>query len=303
MQAECVVDCRCMLGEGIIWDAESQRLWWVDIPLPHPRIHCWDPASGEHQQWEMPEMVGSLAVCPDGTLLVASHHGLNRFHPEQGTLERLSQPEAHLPQNRANDGKCDPRGRFWFGTMQNNIGPSGEDLPLTQSSGTLYRVDGDGRVHPVVSDVAISNSLCWSPDGTILYFSDTVSGWIEAFDFDLDSGTVSGRRKFASASGKGVPDGATTDTAGGVWSCRWGGGQVLRFDAAGQEDRSVALPALNVTCATFGGPNLDTLYVTTSRQATPAEVLEAHPTIGGIFAVKPGFTGQATPRFREAPAS
>lgn len=299
MKAECVVDCRCVLGEGIIWDAESGVLWWVDIPLPKPRIHCWNPQTGEHRSWDMPEMVGSIAVRENGTLLVASHYGLNSFDPQTGALTRLSEPEKHLPQNRANDGKCDPQGRFWFGTMQNNVAPDGSDLPIDQNSGVLYRVESDLSVHPVVTDVAISNSLCWSTDERTLYFSDTVSGWIEAFDFEPQAGTVSNRRQFAYAEGQGYPDGATTDDAGGVWSCRWEGSCVIRFDASGEIDCVVEVPVERVTCAVFGGPNLDTLYITTSTQNMTPEEFEAEPQSGGIYAVQPGFRGVATPRFRE----
>lgn len=288
----CVLDARDKLGEGIIWDASEACLWWVDVPRPSA-IHRLDPAIGDHRSWPMPEMVMSLSKRRDGTLLVASHHGLNVFDPRDGSLKRVAAPEADRPTNRSNDGGTDARGRFWFGTMGNNIADDNSYIPpVGGSAGSLYRVGAD--MVPVWMDgpIGIPNSTCWSPDGRTMYFADTLLGAIYAYDFDLELGAISNRRVFAAPEGQGYPDGSCVDAQGFLWNARWEGGCVIRFAPDGSIDRIVEVPVSRVTCCAFGGEDLSTLFITTSRLHLSEDELRRQPQAGGLFAVRPGVAGQ-----------
>lgn len=291
-EVTCVLDARDKLGEGIIWDAAEGCLWWVDVPRP-AAIHRFDPQTGEDRSWAMPEMVMSLSKRRDGTLLVASHRGLNVFDPRDGSLKRVAAPEADRPENRSNDGGTDPRGRFWFGTMGNNIADDNSYVaPAGGRAGSLYRVGAD--MVPVRMDgpIGISNSTCWSPDGRTMYFADTLEGTIFAYDFDPELGAISNRRVFAAPEGHGYPDGSCVDAEGCLWNARWEGGCVIRFAPDGTIDRILQVPAARVTCCTFGGPDLSTLYITTSRLHLSEEELTHQPQAGGLFAAWPGVAGQ-----------
>ena len=295
-KVECVLDCRDKLGEGIFWCPAERALYWVDVPMPS-FLHRWDPKTGDQKSWPMPEMISSLAKRNDGTMLIASHHGLNVFDPSKGTLVRFGAPEADRPANRANDGCSDSKGRFWFGTMRNNIAPDGTYLDVPASTGVLYKVEPDLRIVPMEGGVGISNATCWSPDNRRMYFADTLLGAIHVYDFDLELGAISNKRIFAKLEGRGHPDGATVDAEGYVWNARWEGGSVIRFAPDGSVDAVVVIPAARVTCCAFGGDNLDTLYVTTSRLHLTDKELATQPAAGGIFALKPGVKGLPRPVF------
>lgn len=294
--AVCVLDCRDKLGEGIFWCPEEQVLYWVDIAMPST-LHRLDPVTGNHDIWAMPEMISALAKRKDGTLFVTSHHGLNFFDPKTGVLTRVVAPEAGRPLNRANDGAPDARGRFWYGSMTNNIAPDGSDLPITSPTGVLYRVEPDLRVIPMDGPVGIANGTCFSPDGGTLYFADTMAETIYAYDLDLESGGISHKRIFSQLSGYGFPDGSTVDAEGYVWNARWEAACVIRFSPDGEIDRVVDIPASRVTCCAFGGRYLDELYVTTARMNVAPTELEKHPQAGGVFALSPGVRGLPRPVF------
>ena len=286
----CLLETRDKLGEGCFWDVKSQTLWWLDLIVPSS-IHRLHVASGAHRRWQFSEMVGAMAMRADGTVLVGSRHSINIFNPETGAMTPWAPLGLDHPGNRGNDGACDARGRFWFGTMMNNIGPSGEDLPITAPTGILYRVDADGAATAMEHKVGISNGPCWSPDNRTFYFTDSMAQIIWAYDFDLDSGTISNRRVLSDTKDYGYPDGATVDADGCIWSARWEGSCVLRIDPKGRIDRVVPIPSTRVTNVCFGGSRLDTLYVTTSRQNVGEDVLRRYPLQGGIFCFDPGVTG------------
>jgi len=289
-EVECILDCKDKLGEGMFWRPTEKALYWVDMAMPS-FLHRWNPKTGEHENWPMPEMITSLAKRRDGTLLIASHYGLNVFDPRSGAFSRIAAPEASRPLDRCNDGATDAKGRFWFGTMRNSIAPDGTYLDIPESSGVLYRVESDFRIVPMEGGIGVSNAVCWSPDNKTLYFADTMLGAIFAYDFDLTSGAIANRRVFANPEGRGYPDGATVDSEGYVWNVRWEGGRVIRFAPDGAIDRIVKAPGSRVTCCAFGGDQLDTLYITTSRLHLTKEQLASQPQAGGIFALKPGASG------------
>jgi sugar lactone lactonase YvrE len=287
----CLVASNDKLGEGCFWDAEGGFLWWLDIILPS-RIHRLHIESGDHRSWALTEMVTAMAKRRDGTLIVGSANGLNFFNPRSGALTAINrQLEPERPQNRGNDGACDARGRFWFGTMMNNIGRDGSDMPITHSSGTLFRVDPDLAVTAMVHNVGVSNGPCWSPDGKTFYFTDSMAQVIWAYDFDVEAGTISNRRVFNDSKDHGYPDGATVDADGFVWSARWEGHCVVRIDPKGRIDRIVPMPASRVTNVCFGGANLDILYATTARAGVAEAVLHKNPLQGGLFCFDPGVRG------------
>ena len=286
----CLLETKDKLGEGCFWDVKSQTLWWLDLIVPSA-IHRLHVASGAHRTWQFSEMVGAMAMRGDGTVLVGSRHSINIFDPETGAMTPWVPLGADQPGNRGNDGACDAKGRFWFGTMMNNIGPSGEDLAITAPTGVLYRVDADGTATAIEHKVGVSNGPCWSPDNRNFYFTDSMAQVIWAYDFDLDSGTISNRRVLSDTKDYGYPDGATVDADGCIWSARWEGSCVLRIDPRGRIDRVVPIPSTRVTNVCFGGAKLDTLYVTTSRQNAGADILKRYPLQGGIFCFNPGITG------------
>ena len=290
--AECILNCKCHLGEGALWDVDGGCLWWLDVPMPS-RLHRLEVNANTHTTWDMPEMITSLSVRKNGQgLIVASHRGINFFDPAQGTLQRQFEPEPDKPENRCNDGASDAQGRFWFGTMQNNIAADGSPIDITSNTGTLYRLNPDMSLHPQVSGIGVSNTVCWSPDQQKMYFTDTLTGWIWVFDYDANSGTISNRQDFAQFD-RGYPDGSTVDSEGYLWNCRWEGNCVVRFAPDGSVDRVVEVGSEQVTSCAFGGENLDTLFITTARYEQTDDSLQQYPDSGGLFAVKPGVIGIA----------
>jgi len=284
----CVLACRDALGEVPLWNARTQELWWIDVRAPS--IQCWNPASGEHRKFDLPtSSVGSWAFRRQGGMLVSLRDGLYGFDPTTGKADRLLALEAEIPGHRLNDGRADNRGRFWIGTMHDTIrGPSG----------SLYRVDPDLAVSKVFDQVDIPNSTLFSPDDKLMYFADTPAKKIWVFDFDLDAGRISNRRVFVDcAADPGAPDGSAIDQDGCLWNANYGGGRVVRYTPAGKVDRIIALPVTQPTCCSFGGPQLDTLYITTASQKLTPEQLAPQPLAGGLFAVQTGTRGVPVPEF------
>jgi sugar lactone lactonase YvrE len=296
-EAISLIECKCALGEGIFWDERSACLWWVDVPMPS-LLFRYIPKTKQIDSWKMNEMITSVAARENGKgLVISSHGGLNFFDPKDPVLARFLVPEPMKPFNRSNDGAADPSGRFWLGTMQNNIAPDGSDMEILSASGGLYRIDADLSCHTMATDITISNTICWSPDGAIMYFTDTVTGILFAYDFDNSVGEISNKREFARFD-RGHPDGSTVDAEGYLWNARWDGSCVVRFAPDGTVDRVVEIPAALVTNCTFGGDDLSTLFVTTARFGLKDAELKKSPDAGNIFAVRPGVHGIADNRFR-----
>jgi len=273
------------LGEGPVWCPQQQALFWVDISSP--AVHRYRPDTGAVATWSMPEYVGSLALC-DGGVLVALASAMTVFNPAAGAFKAVAQAKHATPDLRFNDGKCDRQGRFWVGSMT-----TGDRAPV----GKLYRLDADGTFTAVLERITIPNSLCWSPDGRTMYFADSMERTIWAFPYDPATGNIGERRVFAKSEATEVPDGATVDADGYVWSARYGGGRVVRHAPDGRIDRVIELPAKQITSCAFGGPELATLYITTASQRMTAEQRTAEPLAGALFAFEPGVRGLPEPRY------
>lgn len=286
---DCVLDCRATLGEGAAWCDRDHRLWWVDILAP--ALHRFDPVTTHDDAWLMPEPIGCLALGPGSAVVVALASGLAWFDPTTEQLERFLPIEADQPDMRLNDGRCDRQGRFWVGSMALHTQPA-------PARGTLYRCAA-GKAVPQRTGIQVPNCTAFSPDGRTMYFTDTPTNRILAFDLDPDTGALSNERDFATLPAyRGLPDGATVDAEGGLWVAHWDGGRVSRFKPDGSLDRSVRLPVPRPTCLAFGGDDLGTLFITSARTGLDAGALEQAPLSGGIFAFRPGVRGVPEPRFR-----
>lgn len=296
IEVRCVVDGKDKIGEGAFWCPEEQVIYWLDVPMPSV-LHRFDPSSGRHDQWPMPEMITALAKRTGGSLLIASHHGINFFDPKTGRLERKIAPETSVPGNRSNDGAPDARGRFWMGTMMNNLDADGADMPITQSTGALWCIEPDLSFRKAIADITITNGVVWSPDSRTLYVADSAPQLIHAFDFDLSSGAISNRRVFSAVRDLGYPDGAAVDSEGFLWSCRWEGQCVARFAPDGRLDRIVPIPAPRVTSLAFGGADFKTVYVTSARHGHTLAEDQRFPHQGGLFAFEAPVAGLPRPKF------
>jgi sugar lactone lactonase YvrE len=286
-QVDCVHAGANVLGESPVWSVREQALYWVDSR--GPAIHKLDAASGKVRSWKLPETVGSIVLRKAGGLVAATKSGFHFFSTETGVLTKIADPESHLADNRFNDGRCDRRGRYWSGTMSD-----AHRHPV----GTLYCLLPDLTVRAFKTGIIVPNSLCWSPDDRTMYFADTYKTTIWAYDYDLDRGEMSNERVFVDASGRaGRPDGSTVDAEGYLWNAEYGGARVVRYTPQGQIDRTVELPVTAVTSCAFGGPLLDTLYITTATQRLTPEQLAAQPLAGGLFAAKVGVSGLPEPAF------
>ncbi len=293
MDVELILDARNATGESPVWSCREQALYWVDIPAG--RLYRWDPANRRSQSWEAPEMLACIAASPDGGWIAGMESGLFRLTASlDGDLQctRLMGVNHALPGMRFNDGRCDRQGRFWAGSMQ-------IDLTAGVSAGALYRYDG-GQRNPLESRLdgfVVPNGLAFSPDGKVMYLSDSHASvqLIWAFDYDIDSGTPYNRRVFVDMNQyPGRPDGAAIDTDGCYWICANDAGMVHRFTPQGRLERSIALPVKKPTMCAFGGPDLETLFVTSIR---PSGDLSDQPLAGGVFAVQPGVRGLAEALF------
>ena len=273
------------LGECPIWDERSRLLWWVDSRAP--AVQRLDPASGAVTVLPLPETVGSIAFRERGGLLAATQSGIHFFDPASGALTAAARPEAHLPDNRFNDGRCDRAGRFWAGTMSD---------VRRDPVGSLYRLDANLDCTPLRNAVVIPNSLAWSPDGRTMYFADTNRRTIWTWDYDPASGAATRERVFADT-GAGRPDGSCVDADGGLWNAEYGAGRIVRYTPAGKSDRTIELPVANPTCCCFGGARLDELYITTARQRLTPEELAQQPLAGSLLCVRPGAAGLPESRF------
>ncbi len=272
------------LGEGAIWNRALQRLHWIDIN--GHRVFTYDPATGENRGCDVGQKVGTIVPRARGGLILALHEGFARLDPETGGIALLPRPPEHDPAVvRFNDGKCDPSGRFWAGTMALVKGPK----PL----GRLYRLDADGSMRVMLQDVGTSNGIAWSLDRRTLYFIDTPLRRVDAFDYDDATGAIANRRMVISIPpGIGRPDGSTLDAEGMLWIAMYDGWAATRWNPrTGELLQTIRLPVARVTSCAFGGPELDTLYLTSAREKLSAEQLAAQPLAGGLFRVKPGMRG------------
>ncbi|MGE0241695.1 MAG: SMP-30/gluconolactonase/LRE family protein [Parvibaculaceae bacterium] len=286
---ECVLDIRAELGECPVWSAVESALYWIDIYAG--RLNRFDPATGRNHAWTVPEPIGSFALCEDGAVLLALKSGLWRHDLATGQRTPLAQPETHLANNRLNDGRCDRQGRFWVGSMEDPVDPLGP-------KGSLYRFTADRQCRHMVGGLFVANGLAFSPDGRILYHSDSFKAVrrIWAWDLDIDDGVISNRRLFVDTEGMpGRPDGGAVDADGCYWMAGNDGWEIVRFTPQGKIDRRIALPVAKPSMLAFGGPRLDVIYVTSIR---PANGLEDQPMAGSLFAVEAGVAGLPEPRFR-----
>jgi L-arabinonolactonase len=281
---KCVIDAKAQLGESPYWDPRGNVLWWIDIF--ERRIRRYDPVNATEHVFDAPEPLGCLAVRQRGGLVVTMKSGFYFFDPGSQTFEAIVDPEAHLPDTRFNDGKTDRQGRFWSGTVF-----EAEGKP-SQSIGGLYRLDTDLFWHQVVDNVGCANGLAWSPDSRIMYFSDSRTSIVWAYEFDEKSGTTGGRREFVNLSEMNAfVDGSTVDSEGCYWTTIPHRSLVVRYDPDGRLMQSIELPTDMPTACEFGGPELDILYVTTAiYNRTPGQLLN-QPKAGGLFALNVGIRG------------
>jgi sugar lactone lactonase YvrE len=264
---------RDLLGESPVWDARAQALFWVDTR--RRRVQCW--REGEPlRHWDTPSDVGSIALAAPGRLVLALEDRVAALDLASGQVQTIAHIAHPRPAMRLNDGRTDREGRFVFGSMV---------LHRRDPEGALYRLETDGRVTQLLGGIALANSTCFSPDGRTLYFADSLSGQVRAWDYAVD-GTLSNERLFADTQPLGSgPDGATVDADGGVWVALVMTGELARFSPEGRLLQRLVLPVPHPTCPCFGGADLDTLYVPSIRN-TGNIVKSDHPDAGALVRVR-----------------
>lgn len=286
-----------MVGESPVWRVAEQALYWVDIPAQ--KIVRLAVETGRRAEWRLPERVACIAFDRHGTVLAGCETGLFAVtlsdtatgdgQSFQAEARRLAAPSFSSDDMRFNDGRCDRQGRFWSGTMV-------QDMSLANPAGALYRFDEHGVLSaPVIDGLITQNGLAWSPDGATMYLSDShpLRRQIWAFDYDIEAGEPRNRRVFADLHHYvGRPDGAAVDADGCYWICANDAGRLLRFTPQGKLDREIVVPAIKPAMCAFGGRDLDTLFVTSIQPATGATEHDGH-----LFAVRPGVTGLPEPEY------
>lgn len=260
------------LGESVSWDPTTGQLWWTDIQ--ERRLYRYDPRSGSLATFELPERLGSFGFVAGGERLIAAFEsGFALYHPQSGHTEWVARPPHEAGSVRFNDGRVDRQGRFWAGSMT-----EGSGRPL----GKLYCLHGrKARIH--LTGIAISNSICFSPDNRYLYFADSPQRTILQFEIDPQSGVLGNRRVFANTPAGAFPDGANVDAEGHLWSAHWSAGRVVRYALDGTISGEIEVPASQPTCIAFGGRDLDLLFVTSAREGLSTPALRTQPHAGDLF--------------------
>ena len=272
-----------MLGEGPVWDAANNAILWVDIM--GCAIHVLDRKNNAFQSIATPSMIGSFALCNDGNIIAALQEGFVFINRNTGEINAIGDPEKQLQGNRFNDGKTDPAGRFWAGSMS---------LTGETGTGSLYMVDQQLQVKKQVENVSISNGLCWSLDNRFFYYIDTPTMEVVRFDYDNATGEISNKTTVITIPAKeGYPDGMTIDSQGMLWIAHWEGWQVARWNPfTGEKIDAIQLPVSLVTSICFGGENMDEMYITSARVGLTDEQLAEEPLAGSSFVIQhSGYTG------------
>jgi len=281
MKVEHIFSAQAQLGEGPLWSARHNCLYWLDLRANE--IHRFFPDTGRDETTKMPQSVSSLVETTDGGTLGGMDDGLAFIDPVTGEFDIIDNP---LPSKdvRFNDGACDRRGRFWTGSMR-------RDQPYDPVC-CLYMLETDLSVCEMDRGICLSNGIGFSPDDKVMYLSDSVQKTIFAYDFDLDAGSIVNRRAFFEVSEKGgYPDGLTVDSEGCIWLCHWDGWCITRIAPSGKEIARVEMPVPRPTSCHFGGSDLSTLFITSAISNLDAETHKKSPLSGDLFAVLPAVSG------------
>lgn len=277
LKIEVVTDATCLLGEGPVWVTKRKLVCWIDIL--NGLIHQYSPLHKKHTTIPVHQMIGTIAPCTNGNLVAALQNGFAFINRETGNIDMITDPEDHLPNNRFNDGKCDPAGRFWAGSMA---------ISEEKGAGSVYALYKNLKSIKKISGVTISNGMAWSSDGKTFYYIDTPTFEIVAYDYEIATGNISNKKTIIKIDEKeGNPDGMTIDRDGMLWVAHWDGWQLTRWNpATGEKLGSIRMPVAKVTSCTFGGEALDDLYITSARVGLTEKELEQQPLAGSLFVIK-----------------
>ncbi|MCB8998793.1 MAG: SMP-30/gluconolactonase/LRE family protein [Bacteroidales bacterium] len=269
-----VSDHKAKLGEGSLWDSKRQILYYIDIE--EGILFEYDPVTDKIVSHKTGRKVGTVVPESDTTVVLALQDGIYRMYLHNDSLEFIARPSSLLDNQRFNDGKCDPLGRFWVGSM------------ASSKSAFLYCLDNEARIHEILDSISISNGIIWSPDSSKMYYTDTPTGKIWQFDFNKSDGSISGRKIVIEVPDSlGAPDGMTIDSEGKLWVAFWGGSGVYQCDpSTGEILQKIEVPAKNVTSCAFGGPDLDILFITTASIGMNEEETKQYPDAGKLFSIK-----------------
>lgn len=270
------------LGEGAFWDHKEKVLYWVDIE--DRKVFIFDPATKSNQIFETPSRVGTVVPKNKHEAIIALEDGIYILNNRSGSISLLSDVESKMHENRFNDGKCDPNGNLWVGSMH---------LAQSAPKANLYKISPSGESTKMLDSVTISNGIVWTKDKSTMYYIDTPTGYIRAFDYDSDTSEISNERVAVEIpESLGYGDGMTIDEEDKLWVALWNGNAVVRFDPeSGALMEKIQVPAHNVTSCAFGGPNFETLFITTSSLDMNEEESRKYPNAGSLFEVKPGVKG------------
>jgi sugar lactone lactonase YvrE len=288
--AQLEYEIHSLLGEGAFWNYKSQELYWIDID--GKKIHIYDPDIKTNRSFPTPTRIGTVVPQTDTTAVIALEDGIYIINTENGNIEVLSDIEKEMTINRFNDGKCDPNGNLWVGSMH---------LEQAVPMGSVYKISATGETIKMIDSVTISNGIVWTKDATTMYYIDTPTQNIQAFDFDVVTSTLSNERTAVRVSeALGFPDGMAIDEEDMLWVGLWNGNAVGRFDPkSGELISRIEVPAHNVTSCAFGGENLDILYITTASVDMTEEEKVNYPLAGSLFVVDPGVKGVCSEFFKK----
>lgn len=280
--AELEYKIESQLGEGAIWNYKTQEFYWIDIE--GKLLHIYNPETKENRSFTTLSRIGTVVPYTQNEVVVALEDGIYKLNINTGAVSLLSDVEAQMTENRFNDGKCDPLGNLWVGSMH---------LKQSKPHASLYKVNDQGEAIKMVDSVTISNGIVWTSDAKTMYYIDTPTSKIMAYDYDINTGTISNKRVAVEISLEdGYPDGMTIDSEDMLWVGLWNGNAIAHFNPkTGELISKIKVPAHNITACAFGGENLDILYITTARIDMTPEELDSLPLSGSVFKVVPGVKG------------
>lgn len=286
---ERVLDAQAKLGEGPIWDADAQVLWWVDILAGE--LHCYHPATHTDTAYNIGSMVSAVVPRASGGVMLTVKDGFAHYDPQTKTLTPVASPDNHPPDHRFNDGKTDPAGNFWAGTM-----PLSEDT----FTGAVYRLDAQQQVQRMIENVAISNGIVWSNDATTMYYIDSLAREVVAYDYDIDTASIQNKRPVVMVPDDlGYPDGMAIDSDGHLWIAHYSTPFVICWNPqTGRQVHRIEMPVTNPTACAFAGDNLNELYITSCTKDHTDAMRQQEPHAGGLFRVTLDVTGTTFPPFR-----